>query len=77
MERTKPPKRKPVKPVKVKAEPLTEESIMTFGMFKGKKLATVEYSYLKWFYYENYGKANGFYKLLINYIEDNKEIILK
>ena len=62
MERTKPPKRKPVK---VKAEPLTEESIMTFGMFKGKKLATVEYSYLKWFYYENYGKANGFYKLLL------------
>lgn len=49
---------------------MTDESIMQFGMHKGKALANVPYSYLKWLYES--GKCYGELKA---YIEDNAEII--
>lgn len=66
-------------PIKVKEEPLTDQSIMTFGMFKGKALANVEDSWLRWFYEKNFLKKKhyGINKLLMNYINDNKESIFK
>jgi len=58
---------------------LDDNSIMPFGKFKGKELANVDNSYLRWFYEQNILKRNlsGFNLLLMNYINDNKEIILK
>ena len=57
---------------------LTDKSIMAFGMFKGKALANVENSYLRWFYEQNFGrKKSGFNLLLMNYIEENKEMLIK
>lgn len=66
-------------PLKVKEEPLTDQSIMTFGMFKGKTLANVENSWLQWFYEKNFLKKKhyGINKLLMKYISDKKEIILR
>lgn len=61
-----------------KSVELTDDSIMPFGMFKGKALANVEDSWLKWFYNQNQGKKLfGFNQLLMQYIKDNKETILK
>jgi len=57
---------------------LFDTSIMTFGMYKGLTLSNVPDSYLRWFYEQNFGrKTNGFNKQLMNYIESNKETILK
>ncbi len=52
------------------ATKLTDESIMPWGVHKGKKLANVPDHYLKWLYDNN--KCHGALK---EYIEDNAEII--
>lgn len=51
---------------------MTDDSVMTFGKFAGRKLADVPDSYLLWLY-EN-GKCNGG---LRDYIEDNFDAIKK
>lgn len=51
---------------------MTDDSIMTFGKFAGRKLADVPDSYLLWLY-EN-GKCYG---ALRDYIEDNLDAIKK
>jgi uncharacterized protein (DUF3820 family) len=49
---------------------MTDESIMPFGKFKGKKLANVDASYLIWLYDNN--KCFGELK---SYIIDNLDIL--
>lgn len=76
MIRTNTNKEKTHKGESPKQSELTDESIMPFGMFKGKALANVENSYLRWFYEQNFGrKVFGFNQLLMKYIEDNHQAI--
>lgn len=49
---------------------LTDESKMPFGVHKGKAMANVPNSYLKWLYEKGTVKGD-----LREYIEDNAEII--
>ena len=49
---------------------MDDNTIITFGMHKGKKLANVPAGYLLWLY--NSGKAKGELKA---YIEENKEVL--
>lgn len=51
---------------------MTDNTILTFGMYKDRKLANVPGEYLLWLLREN--KCSGELK---DYILDNKEILLK
>ncbi|WP_071146711.1 putative quorum-sensing-regulated virulence factor [Bacteroides ihuae] len=57
---------------------LTDESLMPFGKYKGKKMANVPASYLMWLYDEwtlpnpRFGSINREVK---EYIEDNLDVI--
>lgn len=48
---------------------LNDNSTMAFGKFKGDKLANVDSGWLLWWYNQN--------KPLMDYIEDNMEILKK
>ena len=62
----------------MKEEKLTDNSLITFGMYKGTPLANIPDDYLKWFYETNIMKVQKGYNLqLMHYIKDNKETILK
>lgn len=56
---------------------LTDESIMSFGKHKGKKLEDIEDSFFVWFWnknvsnYKNHNRLWHEAKLLMIYIEDN------
>lgn len=51
---------------------MTDESILTFGMHKGKRLIDVPASYLIWLYEENKCGSE-----LRAYIEDNMQALRK
>lgn len=51
---------------------LDDDSIMTFGTHKGKKLKDIPASYLKYMYDMDY-----FYGSMKNYVKDNYNIISK
>lgn len=50
---------------------MTDNSIMTFGKYKGEKLCNVPAKYLLWLYY------NGCYGELKEYIVDNLDVLEK
>lgn len=60
-----------------------DDSIMPFGVHKGKALANVPYNYLKWFWNENVnrfkskvGSTLGAHQHnLMVYIEDNLDVL--
>lgn len=49
----------------------TDETLMPFGKFKGKKLANVDADYLMWWYRENRHQGHPLQK----YIEENLEVL--
>jgi len=51
---------------------MNDNSIMPFGMHKGKKLANVPAGYLLWLY--NSGKAKGD---LAAYIKENMDVLIE
>lgn len=62
---------------------LTDKSIMTFGMHKGKELQDVPATWLMWYYNQITDKINKGTKLnkvetdFKEYIEDNMEVLKK
>lgn len=56
----------------VKTQALTDESIMPFGMHKGKYLIEVPASWLLWYRDSATGLRN---EALLEYVEDNLDVL--
>ena len=61
-------------------EKLTDESIMKFGKYKGKKMANVPADYLAWLAdnpdkFANKWALSVWYKEVVAYISDNAEVL--
>lgn len=52
---------------------LADNSIMPFGMHKGKQLCNVPASYLLWLLDQQWARSD--WPLLIEYIRDNKSVL--
>ena len=56
---------------------LTDESPMPFGKHKGKDMDEVPAGYLLWLYDELQGDSKPVAKALMDYIEDNRDVLEK
>lgn len=53
---------------------MNDESVLTFGKYKGKKLANVPASWLIWYDEKAIGRKD---EALLAYIKENKQLLLQ